>query len=322
MQVPPPIRSAAERLAGLPATAIAGAGTGANSRIFRVETARGTYALKCYPARAGDARDRAGTEWRALTFLRTRGIGAVPQPFARDPDGQYLLMEWIAGAPVIRHDAADVAAAADFITAVFALSADPRAQDFPPASEACLSAAEIVRQIRSRRSALAPEARVAHFVAECIEPAFEAHRRAGLADPSAQTPLAPALRRLIPADFGFHNALRTAEGRLRYIDFDYFGWDDPVKLAADFLLHPAMALTAGEKDLFAARLRDALPDDADFAARLARTLPLYAIRWALILLNPFRADRAGELPADAQIRAALIEERIGKAKAVLAAGGA
>lgn len=322
MSVPPPIRAAAERLAGLPPTDIAAAGTGTNSRIFRVDTARGRFALKCYPAREGDARDRAGIEWRALAFLHAHDIGAVPQPLARDADGGYLLMEWIAGVPVTRHDEADVAAAADFIVAVFALSADPQARDFPPASEACLCAAEIVRQIEARLAALAPESRIAQFVASNLVPAFEPRRHACLADPAAQVPLAPALRRLIPADFGFHNALRTADGRLRYFDFDYFGWDDPVKLAADFILHPAMMLTDGEKKLFAARLRAALPDDIDFATRLVRTLPLYAIRWALILLNPFRVDRAGELPADARAREALIEERIGKAEAMLAAGGA
>ncbi len=45
-------------------------------------------------------------------------------------------------------------------------------------------------------------------------------------------------RSLVPSDFGFHNSLRRNDGSLAFVDFEYFGWDDPVKMTADILLHP------------------------------------------------------------------------------------
>ena len=52
---------------------------------------------------------------------------------------------------------------------------------------------------------------------------------------------------LSPSDFGFHNVIKTKQG-LRFIDFEYFGWDDPVKLITDFIWHPAMDLSEKHKN--------------------------------------------------------------------------
>jgi hypothetical protein len=38
-----------------------------------------------------------------------------------------------------------------------------------------------------------------------------------------------------PSDFGFHNAIRTKTG-VKFIDFEFAGWDDPAKLCVDFVL--------------------------------------------------------------------------------------
>ena len=51
-------------------------------------------------------------------------------------------------------------------------------------------------------------------------------------------------RSLVPSDFGFHNSLRRKDGSLAFVDFEYFGWDDPVKLSADIMLHPGKPLAA------------------------------------------------------------------------------
>src|SRR5689334_18716478 len=91
------IRSVAEQLAGAPVRTLVPATRGANSRIFRLETPSGLFALKSYPLRANDTRNRADVEWRTLRFLTERGVTSVPRPLKRDADGQFLLMEWIEG---------------------------------------------------------------------------------------------------------------------------------------------------------------------------------------------------------------------------------
>src|SRR5262249_19275117 len=107
---------------------------------------------------------------------------------------------------------------------------------------------------------------------------------------SFATPLPQAARSLCPSDFGFHNALRSPGG-LVFIDFEYFGWDDPVKLCCDFLLHPGMNLSAPLKRGFVEAVLPIYGADARFARRLSLLYPLFALRWCLILLNEFLPER-------------------------------
>src|SRR5262249_49725078 len=198
-------RTAAEELTGAAVIPVEPAHAGANSQIFKVETAGGRFALKSYPERPGDLRNRADVEWRALHFLEARCGAAVPRPVARDAAGQFLLMEWIEGRPLKPHGPRDVVQAAEFIGRIFAASTDPDAAAFPLASEACLSARIILTQIEQRFAALAPQPAVAEFLREVIGPTL-ATAKSAVGEVEGE--LEQGLRRLIPSDFGFHNALR------------------------------------------------------------------------------------------------------------------
>ena len=281
---------AAHGLAPDTVAAIEPAGTGANSRVYRVRCTEADYALKQYPAAPRETKDRLGVEWLVLSFLTENGVQEVPRPIARSPERGFILMEWIEGGPVGRHTLADLDQAIGFMTRIFGLSSLPEAHSFPLAAEACLSRASIVEQIDRRLDAFERNDQLDPFLVERFLPAYHEARDNVLRSDWASD-LPTGQRRLIPADFGFHNALRASDGRLRYFDFDYFGWDDPVKLAADFILHPAMSLTPDDEKHVATAFAAALPGDAQFLPRLDALLPLYALRWSLILLNPFRADR-------------------------------
>lgn len=311
------LRAAAARLAGEAVGTVAPAREGANSRVFRVELRTGTAALKCYPVRRGDARERLETEWAALRFLRSHGLSAVPAPIACDRQMRLMLMEWIDGEGVTRHTQPELEDAIAFVLRIAELSSAAEASSFGFASEACFSTAEIIRQIDYRLADLRPHPLLASFLANELTPALAIARSAAVVRSTAQEQLAPRHRRLIPADFGFHNALRQSDGRLRFVDFDYFGWDDPVKLTADFVLHPGMNLSANDKRTFTEKMAGAVPEDEDFVERLRRHLALYAVRWALILLNPFRADReATAVLQDEPGRKHAMADRIEKARAM------
>jgi hypothetical protein len=113
----------------------------------------------------------------------------------------------------------------------------------------------------------------------------------GAAGLAFERPLGAAARTLCPSDFGCHNALRRPSGELVFIDFDDFGWDDPVKLTADFLLHPGTQLSDKLKRQFATAASAIYQTDEFFAARLALLYSLFALRWCMILLNEFLPER-------------------------------
>jgi hypothetical protein len=298
--IEPRIAAAAAALCAGPVERITRAAGGGNSRVYRVEAGGRALALKSYPPRADDPRDRLGVECAALRFMAEHGVRGVPQVLGSDPVSRVGLFEWIDGVPVTQPRETDVDQATAFLLAVTALSAAPGATQLPSASEACWSGAEIVRQVVARRARLARIANdapdLAEFLAARLTPALDEivdWARAGYRDAGFdfERELEPGRRAVIPADFGFHNALRDADGRLTFIDFEYFGWDDPVKLAADFLLHPATALPEPLKHRIGSALSAGFAArDAAFPARLRLLYPLFAMRWCLIILNEFQPD--------------------------------
>jgi len=273
---------------------------GGNNRLFRVETEEGqVYALKSYPRQPSDLRDRLLTEFTALDFMRRHGMTQVPKPIAKDSDGNFALYEWIEGTPV-QPSAMAIDAAVVFVRALHRLGNAADAASMPLASEACFSAQLIVEQVEARLAALSAQApahpELRDFLDRAFKPAAqraitharEIYARAGI---GFNVPVDPKQRSLSPSDFGFHNALMRADGRIAFLDFEYFGWDDPVKLASDFVLHPGMDLTPQLKKRFLDSMSDVFQADKTFDARLRASLPLYAMRWTMILLNEFLPER-------------------------------
>jgi thiamine kinase-like enzyme len=105
--------------------------------------------------------------------------------------------------------------------------------------------------------------------------------------------LKPHERTLSPSDFGFHNALRRPTGQIVFVDFEYFGWDDPAKMISDFLLHPAMDLSDVLKGRFLDNIFQGYQDYPHLAGRVAMVYSLWALKWCLILLNEFVPEHLG-----------------------------
>lgn len=289
---------AAARLAGSPVRALAPLGGGRNSQVYRLETEEGrVFALKAYFRHPGDPRDRLGTEFGTLRFLWNHGLRCVPQPLAMEAEAGLGLYEFIGGHAQNPPGDADLDAARDFLVSLRALASEPAARDLREASEACFSFHDISISIQMRldrlgavEPRLAQDSGLATFLQRDLEPAWrglledcrQACRRSGLA---FEAPLPQARRTLSPSDFGFHNALKRAEGMV-FLDFEYFGWDDPAKMLADFLLHPGMVLTLTQRQRFATGLLDHLNLDG-LPLRTRLCFPLFGIKWCLILLNEF-----------------------------------
>src|SRR5262249_37849068 len=123
-------------------------------------------------------------------------------------------------------------------------------------------------------------------------------------------------RTLSPSDFGFHNAIRRPGGGLVFLDFEYFGWDDPAKTIADFLLHPAMTLSAALKYRFAAGMIALFDNTASLRARARIVYPLFALKWVTILLNDFLPERFTQATAERRaVQFAKAEALVGRVAA-------
>jgi len=284
------------RLAGTRVLAAEPARAGGNNRVFRLETAEGPpLALKHYPS---DGRDRLGQEYDALVFLSRHGIDSAPRPVARDADASCALYQWFDGeAAVLRPQDDDADQLADFLVALQKLRNAEGARHLRNASASVFSPEEAIAQYEHRLNSLRPvsetDSDLRAFVDGSLIPSTaiairRLHRLYAEAGRDPADVLVPAHRALSPSDFGLHNALRTADGRLRFIDFEYFGWDDPAKLVADTAIHPGSNLSEASANHLIVRLSSSFKagDDA-FANRLDALYPVFGAIWCLIVLNAY-----------------------------------
>jgi hypothetical protein len=228
-------------------------------------------------------------------------LRAVAQPLAADEERHVAVYEFIEGAQVSSSEIppADIEQVLDFLASLKRIAADGTAGHFPPASEACFSIDAIFRNLEGRFAALQEAAADERSLAQFLEQEFipfrnsaekwiREHCREHGIDPGEEIPT--DARTLSPSDFGFHNTLRRPNGQLAFLDFEYFGWDDPAKTISDFLLHPGVEVSLGLKKQFFAGALSVFSTSPKIEARLRAVYPLFALKWATILLNEFTLD--------------------------------
>lgn len=294
------VAAIASLLLGAFVTKIIPVSGGRNNRLYKATYGGDVAAVKVYDRLSDGEFDRLSVEYETLKFLRGQGIRIVPRPIAYDDAAGVAAFEWIDGSVIEAPVTEDIEQALNFALDLKALSSTPDARKIRMAREACLSADELIRQVKSRFDRLHEMAgafpALREFLDQDFNPVFESRvdligRIFASNGWSACEDISVAARTLSPSDFGFHNALKENNGQIRFLDFEYFGWDDPVRLVADFVLHPGMNLTAEHKRLFVEKSKQVHGTDHTFERRLDLLLPMVGLRWCLILLNEFVPDR-------------------------------
>jgi Phosphotransferase enzyme family len=285
-------------------------GEGRNSRVFRVVVtghASGEtepLVVKCYRRVPGDARDRLAIEFGGLQFLWQNGVRAIPQALAADRERYCAIYEYLDGdvPDILAVTAHDIEASVRFLSELKALCGRAGSMALPAASEACFSIEAVALSVADRVHRLQESDRggdgelLHRWLAATFEP-LRADVLAWCRKTAATTGMAydgelvPWRRTLSPSDFGFHNSIRRRNGSLAFVDFEYFGWDDPAKTLVDFVLHPGMMLPDNLARTFANTFLSAFADDEQLADRARIVYPLFGLKWCTIVLNDFLPER-------------------------------
>ena len=192
-----------------------------------------------------------------------------------------------------RCDPPEVLEAANFYKRLNEHRDCPAAKELGKASEACFCIEEHLRCVSKRVARLAAihadnplDQRAVHFAQESlairVNEVKEAYTQSGIPGPVGTEEYS-----LSPSDFGFHNMLIDSENDLRFVDFEYAGWDDPAKMITDFFCQPRISVPFEWMDDFAGEAIGGQPW-ADTAMRRVKILyPLYRVKWCCIIMNEF-----------------------------------
>jgi hypothetical protein len=262
-----------------------------NSRIYQVVTeSNQVYALKYYPDMLLDPRSRLQTEVQSFQLLETYQL--TPKVIAYDAELNIAIYEWIEGNHLQSVENEHIDQALNFIKILQDLETP---ESLKPASEACTSAEQLFQQIEERHNKLDSIENniLQNFLNTVFKPLYLDVKNWSTQhwpENNFQEILVTAKQTLSPSDFGIHNSILRSDGTLCFLDLEYFGWDDPVKLIADFIWHPAMALNDDHKKRWVKNSLLIFKNTEEIKQRFHAAWPLYGMRWAMILLNEFRED--------------------------------
>ena len=264
-----------------------------NSQIFQVTLENEKKAaLKVYPDT--DTHDRLRSEFQGLRLLRKFGIPDIAVVLGCDEDVNAGLYEWVEGDSIIDIHLKDVYKLLSFIKDLHKIRSSHEWLSFPIASAAVFSGKQLENQIQNRFMDLAKfssKSGALHQYLETelrpvVEKIIKWMETSWPSNYSYDRELTSKNRTLSPSDFGFHNAKISEGGSIKFLDFEYFGWDDPAKLVGDVLLHPAMNLNSemrlawldGATEIFGMSMRN----------RLKVMWPGLGLCWCLIMLNEYK----------------------------------
>jgi hypothetical protein len=274
---------------------------GANNRVYRIDAGGRALVLKQYFHAPEDTRDRLGAEFALSSFAWRNGVLCVPKPIAADFERHLGLYSFVDGHKLVSGelDQAAVDEALSFALALDGLREDADSAALPTGSEAVFRFGDHLALVEQRVRRLgridvgdALQADAARFVSQQLMPAWDrTAARARAEATSAGIVLDDEIpveeRTISPSDFGFHNALRGADGAIRFLDFEYAGWDDPAKLVGDFFNQVAVPVPRKFYASFADRFAAARPRAGLHRKRFDLLLPVYGVKWVCIMLNDF-----------------------------------
>lgn len=305
---------------------------GGNNRTYRLQTTDGFYLAKEYFTHAGDCRDRMGTEFGFSRYAHSVACGMVPAPVASSAAEGIAIYEFVEGRPFCPGEIGElqVDRAARFFVALNSQRTRSDALALPLASEAAFSIDGHLTLIDQRLERLAEideagehdrAARTLvhdlHELWQRVAPiAREQARSMGVAP---EVEIGPDQRCLSPSDFGFHNALQVADGNIVFLDFEYAGWDDPSRMAADFFAQIAVPVPPLYLDRFLATCLAPFPSGADLSVRARVLRPVYQVKWCCIALAVFLpTSMARRLFADSSAEIGRVKQaQLAKAQTIL-----
>lgn len=293
---------------------------GKNNQVFHVQGNQGQAALKIYRRDEKDPRDRFLAEQIFYQLVAKSGVSA-PCWLDSDETLGISLLSWLEGGPLAGHTLREEAqAAASFVLRIHAAAlVSPQAS--LKASEACFSVQEHTELLQKRLKLLSESARkcpeIMSFIESTLAPQVQVAVKGLQGAKNVDFAALGQSHFYSPGDFGLHNAMRLTSGSLAFYDFEYSGWDDPVKTVSDIFLQPEKPVDWA----YLSEICQAFDAWPGLEQRVRAWSPFFATKWAVILLNHalktiYRQDPHSEEEAGHR----LVQGQISKAKEVMKRG--
>ena len=116
-----------------------------------------------------------------------------------------------------------------------------------------------------------------------------------------------------PSDFGFHNIIKSKKN-LFFLDFEYAGLDDPIKLICDFYSQPEQSLTLLQKKMFITNIFFKKHSLKQLELNTKIFLPFHKLKWCCIMLKEFKNETNKSDIKKFKLKTKIMKNQLSKAK--------
>lgn len=240
-----------------------------NSKVFIVRKNRKRLVVKKYLGSIERINLSMNREIDALTFLKSKKIGSVPQLIEVDRNGHIVIMEYLSGTTP-RANSESIEAIIEFsklLNEVYLKDAN-----FGYAIDGIVKTSDLFNQIESRIHALEVKKSGGELLAHAKNSILF------LKSKNLEDKIWNATYSV--SDLGLHNMVRGREG-IRFFDLEFFGADSPIKVMGDFLLHPRNSFPKLLRRRFFSELKQVY---GVTESSIAESLPVIALKWCMIVI--------------------------------------
>ena len=273
---------------------------GNNNKIYELKVTSGEndkfYIIKNYFNEVKINQGRMEAEISFIKLMEENKIKNIPRLLAIDKTNKLALYEKINGVKLNNKDIDidDVIQAAVFFNKLNSIEIRKKATNIRIASDGCMSITDHIVGVEKRVARLntiqlkdKPE-KLSEIIDLIINSWNKVKKNINEFDIKAK--IEPISYCLTPSDFGFHNAIKISNGTIKFLDFEYAGWDDPAKTVADFFKHPGVRVPERFLSPFIEIALQNFNDKEYIKMRVKMLENLTTLRWCCIVLNEFMPD--------------------------------
>lgn len=275
---------------------------GFNNRIFRIDSSNDkSYILKWY---FKDDRNRLSREFSAFEYLRSQGELRLPIPYFKDNENNYAIYSFEKGKTKSGNELnkRDLDEFLSFTLFLQNLDDNNVRQMFPDTIFATRSAKQFSEVILDKVNKFEDLVKtsdqnsdIARFakntdVLRRVDGYIELIKKSYGQMFNEEIDL-PSMR-LSPVDFGPHNTIFKENGKICFIDFEYFGWDDPSKIVANFITHEGTwGISRDNLNYFIDSYQGNSNLSENIVKRVKMFIPLQSLNWISVLLWSFTPQK-------------------------------
>ncbi len=268
---------------------------GRNNKVFLFNKKNKKIIVKKYKKNFLTKYNRFDTERFFLEFLKRKKIYNVPKIICFDQNEMTNYLTFIDGKQIKKVKKKHLISCLKFLKKINFKTTHINF-NFQDASDACFSIDDHINTCKIRITKLIKKfkntntiknKKTLFFLENQIIPSFQKINREANSRFS-KTVIRKKLDKnnmiLSPSDFGFHNII-LKKNNLFFIDFEYAGWDDPLKLICDFFLNPDYSISKSDKKYFLDSFSHLFKRKFINIDNFRFVLKFHFLKWVCVILN-------------------------------------